>query len=148
MKTENLQEHNYYQTLIRSVTDYVIAINRNYQIIMANELFKKAFGMQPNALCYNIWKNRNEKCEECLIEKTFQDGQGHWNVEDMVMKNGRIAKMFVKTTPVKNEEGDIIYVLETATDISEREHLQEDLHELAGSLDEKVAARLKELQQS
>jgi len=148
MKAENLKEQDYYQTLIRSVTDYVLAINRNYQIIMANELFKKEFGMQPNALCYNIWKNRNEKCAECLIEKTFQDGQGHWNVEDMVMKNGRIAKMFVKTTPVKNEEGDIIYVLETATDISEREHLQEDLHELAGSLDERVAVRLKELQQS
>jgi len=121
MKTEKfLQEHKYYKTLIESATDYVVAINRNYQIIMANELFKNEFGMQPNDFCYKVWKNRNEKCEECLVEKTYRDGRAHWNVENVTMKDGRVANMLVRAIPVKNERGEIVYVLERATDITKR----------------------------
>jgi transcriptional regulator of aromatic amino acid metabolism len=53
MKTEDyLMEHKYYKTLIQSATEYVVAVNRKYQVIMANELFKNEFGMQPNDYCY------------------------------------------------------------------------------------------------
>jgi len=149
MKTIEFFEGNkYYQTLVRSLTDYVIAINRNYQVIMANELFKNEFGMQPNDFCYRVWKNRNEKCEECLIEKTFQDGQEHLNVEDVVMKDGRTVQMLVKSMPVKNEQGEIVYVLETATDITEKQHIQEDIEKVTGGLEEMLAIRLEELQKS
>ncbi|RLB85871.1 MAG: hypothetical protein DRH24_00710 [Deltaproteobacteria bacterium] len=149
MKTEEfLKEHKYYKTLIESATDYVVAINRNYQIIMANELFKNEFGMQPNDFCYKVWKNRNEKCKECLVEKTYRDGWGHWNVENVTMKDGRVATMLVKTIPVKNERGEIVYVLERATDITERQHLHENIDKLAGNLAEMLANRLKDLQKS
>jgi len=149
MKTEEfLQEHKYYRTLIESATDYVVAINRNYQIIMANELFKNEFGMKPNDFCYKVWKNRNEKCEECLVEKTYRDGWGHWNVENVTMKDGRVANMLVKAIPVKNERGEIVYVLERATDITERQHLHENIDKLVGNLDEMLANRLEDLQKS
>lgn len=143
-----LQEHKYYRTLIQSATDYVVVINRNYQIIMANELFKNEFGMQPNDYCYKVWKNRNTKCEDCLVEKTFRDGWGHWNVENVIMKGGRVANMLVKTIPVKNESGEVVYVLERATDITERQHIQENIDKLVGSLEGMLANRLEELQKS
>jgi PAS domain S-box-containing protein len=149
MKTEEfLQEHKYYRTLIESATDYVVAINRNYQIIMANELFKDEFGMQPNDYCYNVWKNRDRKCEECLVEKTYQDGWGHWNVENVTMKDGRVANMLIKAIPVKNERGEVVYVLERATDITEREHIQENIDKIVGNLEDMLANRLEGLQKS
>jgi PAS domain S-box-containing protein len=149
MKTkEFLKEHKYYKTLIESATDYVVAINRNYQIIMANELFKNEFGMQPNDFCYKVWKSRKQKCEECLVEKTYRDGRGHWNIENVTMKKGRVAIMLVKAIPVKNERGEIVYVLERATDITERQHLHENIDKLVGNLDEMLANRLEDLQKS
>ena len=149
MKTEEfLQEQQYYRTLIQNATDYAVAINRKYQIIMANELFKNEFGMRPNDFCYKVWKKRNEKCEECLVEKTYRDGRGHWNVEDVTMKDGRVAKMLIKAIPVKNESGEIVYVLEKATDITEREHLQENIGKIAGNVEEMLANRLEKLQKS
>ncbi|MBW2571030.1 MAG: PAS domain S-box protein [Deltaproteobacteria bacterium] len=149
MKTEAfLQEQKFYRTLIQSATDYVVAINRNYQIIMANELFKNEFGMQPNDLCYNVWKNRDKKCKECLVEKTFKDGAGHWNVENVIMKDGRVAQMLVKSMPVKDERGEIVYVLERATDITGRKNLQENLEKVAGNLEDMLASRLEKLQKS
>jgi two-component system NtrC family sensor kinase len=149
MKTEGLlPEHKYYKTLIQSATDYVVAVNRKYQVIMANELFKNEFGMKPNDYCYRVWKNRNKKCDECLVEKTYRDGWGHWNVENVTMKDGRVASMLIKAIPVKDEHGNIIYVLERATDITEREHIQENIDKITGNLEEMLANRLEGLQKS
>jgi PAS domain S-box-containing protein len=143
-----LQEHKYYRRLIESVTDYVVAVNRNYQIIMANELFKNEFGMRPNDFCYKVWKNKTEKCKDCLVEKTYRDGWGHWNVENVTMKDGRVAKMLIKAIPVKNEHGEVVYVLERATDITERQHIQENIDKIVGNLEDMLASRLEELQKS
>jgi PAS domain S-box-containing protein len=143
-----LQEHAYYRRLIEGITDYAVAVNRNYQIIMANELFKNEFGMQPNDFCYKVWKNRKEKCKDCLVAKTYRDGWGHWNIENVTMKDGRVAKMLIKAIPVKNERGEVVYVLERATDITERQHIQENIDKIVGNLEDMLANRLEELQKS
>jgi PAS domain S-box-containing protein len=142
------QEQIFYEVLLQGVTDYVIAINRNYQIIMANDLFEKEFGMHQNGYCYNVWKNRNERCEGCLVQESFQDGEVHWNEENVVMRDGRIAQMLVKSTPVKDDQGEVVYVLEAATDITEKKRLQGELKELAGKQEEIIGARLNHLQKS
>lgn len=134
--------------MIRNLTEYVVAINRNYQMIMANDLFIDRFGMQPNDLCYRVWKKRNEVCENCLVAQSFQDGQEHWNVEDVVLKDGQIVEMLVKSTPVKNEEGHIIYVLETAIDISQRNLFQNAAPDAVALLEDAVANRLASLKLS
>jgi PAS domain S-box-containing protein len=115
---------------------------------MANELFKNEFGMQPNDYCYKVWKKKNKKCEDCLVERTYRDGWGHWNVENVTMKDGRVADMLIKAIPVKNERGEIIYVLERATDITERKHIQENIDKITGNLEEMLANRLEGLQKS
>jgi PAS domain S-box-containing protein len=149
MEKESLsQEQIFYEVLLQGVTDYVIAINRNYQIIMANDLFEKEFGMHQNGYCYNVWKNRNERCEGCLVQESFQDGEVHWNEENVVMRDGRIAQMLVKSTPVKDDQGEVVYVLEAATDITEKKRLQGELKELAGKQEEIIGARLNHLQKS
>ena len=149
MENESLaQEQIFYEVLLQGVTDYVIAINRNYQIIMANDLFEKEFGMHHNGYCYNVWKNRNERCEGCLVQESFQNGRVHWNEENVVMKDGRIAQMLVKSTPVKDDQGEVVYVLEAATDITEKKRLQEELKRLTGKQEEIIGARINYLQKS
>ena len=135
------------QALIESVTDYVVAINRSFQIIMANSLFSNEFSMAPKAHCYQVWKSRQDKCEDCLVEKSFLDGKVHHSEETVFMKDGRVAQVLVKTTPVKDNRGEIIYVLETATDIEGRRDLEEHL-KTEGSLDGILSGRLTMLETS
>jgi PAS domain S-box-containing protein len=142
------KENNQYQTLIQSFTEYVVAVNRNYQIIMANDLFKDEFGVQPGELCYKAWKNRSEKCENCLVQKSFQDGAEHWDLEEVVMRNGHTSQMLIKSTPAKNGHGNIVYVLETATAITEKKLLQENFQKVKSKFDKMVADRLIDLQTS
>jgi PAS domain S-box-containing protein len=137
-----------YQALISSVSNYVVAINRNFEIIMVNERFQSEFGMHSEGICYRDWKNRSTKCENCPVERSFLDGKIHTSEETVVFKDGRQGQMEVRTTPVKNERGEVIYVLEAATDITEKRRLEEELGPGAGSLEERVAERFKHLQAS
>lgn len=125
-----------------------MAVNRNYRIIMANDLFKNEFGVEPNELCYKAWKNRDTKCDNCLVEQSFKDGLGHWSVEKVVMKDGSILQMLIKSIPVKNGQNEIVYVLETATDITERQELLKSLENLTGNFERLVGERLRYLQKS
>jgi len=149
MKRKNLsEEQKEYQALLQSVTDYVIAVNRNYQIIMANDLFINKLGGHSEGFCYKAWKNRDDKCDDCLVEKSFRDGRVHQNEEAIVLKDGRIAQMLIKSTPVKDDQGKIVYVLEAATDITEKKRLQQELKKVKGNLEKIIDARLNHLQKS
>ena len=149
MKRKNLsEEQKEYQALLQSVTDCVIAVNRNYQIIMANDLFINKLGGHSEGFCYKAWKNRDDKCDDCLVEKSFRDGRVHQNEEAIVLKDGRIAQMLIKSTPVKDDQGKIVYVLEAATDITEKKRLQQELKNVKGNLEKIIDARLNHLQKS
>jgi len=136
-----------YQILVQSVTDYVVAINKSYQVVMANSLFKQNFNMYKNGYCYKLWLNRDERCEKCLVKESFFDGKVHFSEKKVVMKNGKTAFMMIKSTPVKNEHGNIVYILETATDLTEKKRLEEKLQKI-DSLYSTIAKRSKELQKS
>ena len=137
-----------YQALISSVSNYVVAINRNFEIIMVNERFQSEFGMHSEGICYRDWKNRSSKCENCPVERSFLDGEIHTSEETVVFKDGRQGQMEVRTTPVKNEQGEVIYVLEAATDITEKKKLEQEIGPGTGSLEERVVERFKHLQAS
>ncbi len=149
MKRKNFsEEQKEYQALLQSVTNYVIAVNRNYQVIMANDLFINKLGARSEGFCYKAWKNRDDKCDDCLVEKSFRDGRVHQNEEAIVLKDGRIAQMLIKSTPVKDDQGKIVYVLETATDITEKKRLQQELKKVKGNLEKIIDARINHLQKS
>jgi PAS domain S-box-containing protein len=82
------------------------------------------------------------------VEKSFRDGRVHQNEEAIVLKDGRIAQMLIKSTPVKDDQGKIVYVLETATDITEKKRLQQELKKVKGNLEKIIDARINHLQKS
>lgn len=63
----------------------------------------------------------------CPVEKTFGDGQSHVSEETGVNKDGSEAHWIVKTSPVRNEAGEIIAAMEMSLDITERKQLERRL---------------------
>ncbi|MBW1901787.1 MAG: PAS domain S-box protein [Deltaproteobacteria bacterium] len=90
----------------------------------------------------------DNKCEDCLVEKSFLDGHPHESEERVVMKDGRIAHMRIRSTPVSNRWGEIMYVLETATDITEKDNLENELSKVSNNLENLISERLNLLQES
>ncbi|MBW2709644.1 MAG: PAS domain S-box protein [Deltaproteobacteria bacterium] len=137
-----------YQSFFQNVTEYVVAINRNFKIVMANDLFKKQFGGHPKGFCYQAWKKSDFKCRDCIVARSFQDGKSHQREETVVMKDGKKAQMLLRTTPVKMANNRVPYVLETAVDITENRNLKKELSQLTGNLEQVVSDRVSSLQQS
>ncbi|MCG6880609.1 MAG: PAS domain S-box protein [Deltaproteobacteria bacterium] len=138
----------HYQSFFQNVTEYIVAINRKFEIVMANDLFKERFGGHPKNFCYQAWKKRDFKCSDCIVERTFLDGKSHQRQEKVLLKDGRKAEMLLRTTPVKDARERIIYVLETAVDITESGKLLKELSQLTGNLEQVISERLNRLRQS
>ena len=116
-----------YERLFTSVPCFICVLDRNHQILEANELYRKEFGATDRSLCYEVCKGRTSKCPDCLVDQTFEDGEVYSSEETLVTRDGRRISAVVYTRPIYNDDGEIISVMEVFTDITEIKKLQRQL---------------------
>jgi histidine kinase len=114
-----------YQNLFDQVPCTITVQNRDYKLIEFNKEFTKKFNPEYGDHCFRSYKNLNQKCTDCPVERTFMDGQSHFSEESGINKDGTIAHWFVKTAPLKDENGNIVAAMEMSIDISRRKKLEE-----------------------
>ncbi len=94
--------------------------DRNYRIIRHNNEFADMFGDNVGEYCFAAYKGRQQKCLDCPLEKTFNDGQIHSSQESGLSKDGVRTHWIVKTAPIKDENGQLIAAMEMSIDITEQ----------------------------
>jgi len=125
----NQLKYNYHQ-LFEQVPCYVAIIDRNFRIIHANEKFRTAFGEKINKPCYQVWKKRDIKCENCPAERSFSDGKPHHSELVGISKEGKRINYLLNTAPLKNESGKIEQIIEISIDITEMHSLKNEISSL------------------
>ena len=118
-----------YDVLFNEVPCYISIQDREFRILKTNRLFRENFGNKKGAYCYQIYKNFDEKCPVCPVEKTFTDGKSYMSEEALIRQDGKIVEVIVYTTPIYNKDREIIAVMEMSTDITEVKYLQRKLKE-------------------
>lgn len=118
-----------YKRYFDSMPCYLTVQDKNLHLIDANEKFQKEFGEIDGRYCYQVYKNRAEKCEVCPVERTFRDGMSHSSEELVTNLDGKEVSVIVYTTPIRDEDGNVTSVMEMSTDITEIKHLQNQLKE-------------------
>ncbi len=113
-----------YRTYFDSMPCFLTVQDKNLKIIKANDLFTKNFGNYEGRYCYQVYKHRPEKCENCPVERTFHDGARHRSEEKVKTLDGREVSVIVYTTPIRNGDGEIEAVMEMSTDITAIKDLQ------------------------
>jgi len=116
-----------YERLFTSVPCFICVLNRDHQIVEANELYREAFGATDRSLCYEVCKGRTSKCPDCLVDQTFEDGEIYSSEETLVTRDGRRVNAVVYTRPIYDDAGRIDSVMEVFTDITEIKKLQRQL---------------------
>ena len=89
-----------YKRFFDAIPGYVTVQDRDLRMIASNSLFKKHFGDQPAAFCYEAYKHRNEPCPGCPVEKSFRDGRSHSSEQLITMGDGSHMQAIVFTTPL------------------------------------------------
>jgi PAS domain S-box-containing protein len=116
-----------YKEYFDSMPCYLSVQDRDLKIIEANERFVKNFGDPSGRYCYQVYKRRPEKCEDCPVERTFNDGRRHRSEQLVRTLDGRDVAILVNTAPIRDKNGDITAVMEMSTNITEIKQLQDQL---------------------
>ncbi len=116
-----------YQNLFELVPCLITIQDRNYQLISYNREFEETFNPTPGDFCYCVYKQRDEKCKVCPVEKTFNDGLPHYGEETGKDKNGKTTHWLARTSPIQDAQGNIISVMEVCLDITRMKQLEERL---------------------
>jgi len=101
--------------------------DKNYKIIKYNREFADKFSPREGDYCFKAYKGRNKKCADCPLEKTFMDGNIHFDEQRGVNKDGTTVHWIVKTSPIKNSAGEIIAAMEMSINITQQKLLQDKL---------------------
>jgi histidine kinase len=116
-----------YENLFNMVPCIITVQDRNYRLVGYNREFAGLFAPQPGDFCYHAYKGRSSKCPNCPVEKTFADGQSHYSEETGISKEGMPTYWLVKTSPVRNEKGEIVAAMEVNLDITHLKELEKML---------------------
>lgn len=119
-----------YQQLFDESPCYITVQDRDFRILAANKRFKEDFGDELDARCFQVYQNRYEPCSNCPVSRTFEDGRPHEAEITATSKSGEMIHLLVITAPLQNAFGQIVQVMELATNITQVRKLQYHLSSL------------------
>ncbi len=126
-KQEELKRHwQEYQNLFEESPCYITVQDRNLKILRYNREFAKSFSPQFGDYCFRAYKGRSERCEICPVIKTFEDGMPHYSEEAAVTEDGTETYWMVRTSPIKNSEGEVIAAMEMSVDLTHLRFLEKE----------------------
>ncbi|MBR9979489.1 MAG: PAS domain S-box protein [Desulfatitalea sp.] len=121
------QEHDEFLNLFESVPCLITVQDRNLRLIRYNREFAEKFAPRDDDFCYSAYKGRTEKCENCPVEKTFEDGQSHAFEEKGCNRDGRPIHWLARTAPIRDENGNVVAAMEMSLDVTLSRQLEEQL---------------------
>ncbi len=123
-------DQNLYRQLFDEVPCYISVQDREFRLTATNRMFKKDFGDAIGSYCYQIYKHRTSRCQECPVASTFRDGLPHHTEEIVTSKSGKQYNVLTATAPIRDSKGRITQVMEMATNITQIRQLQDHLTSL------------------
>jgi len=116
-----------YRQLFEEVPCYISIQDRDLRIVDSNRIFREDFGPPYGKKCYEIYKHRTEECLNCTVRHTFDDGQTYVHEEVVTSQKGDRINVLVNTTPIKDNDGKIVSVMELSANITQIRQLQSQL---------------------
>ncbi len=120
-------EHIEYQNLFETVPCLITIQDRNLRLIRYNREFAEKFDPRKGDYCYSVYKGRKTKCDNCPVEKTFQDGKSHTFEEAGYNRDGKPIRWVARTAPIKDENGNVVAAMEMSLDVTLKRQLEERL---------------------
>jgi PAS domain S-box-containing protein len=102
-------------------------IDRDFNLVQANDNFKEYFGEWRGKKCYQVYKNLDRPCDNCNTILTFQDGKTRVSDEAGVDQYGKPAHYVVHIIPLKKRKNSPInHVIELSSDVTEVKRWQRE----------------------
>ena len=124
-------------------------ITKDYHVLWANRFIKNNVGNVEGKLCYSSLNTLDHICPDCGVRKVFEDGVAKDSHEySNVGVHGNPYHVELIATPLKDKDGNVTAALEFVVDIAEKKRMQRELAEYSQKLEQLVAKRTEELEQT
>ena len=149
--------HQLLSGIISSLTEMIFLIDRELNIIWANNAAKNILGnILSGKKCYEVFQHQNKPCENCIGLRTFLDGLIHENENKMMDVDNNIQYWWTTSnTAALDLDGETELVILIFRDITKRKEIElnleaseKKLHSLNEILVQKVEKRTRELKTS
>jgi two-component system cell cycle sensor histidine kinase/response regulator CckA len=115
--------------LLDSISEFVTYQDKDLRIVWTNRAVAESADLSLAKLvghrCYQTWQRRDVPCEECPALKAMDTGQPQQ--AKLTTPDGKVFS--VRGYPVRDESGEIVGAVEVASDISEREDLEQQFRQ-------------------
>jgi signal transduction histidine kinase len=121
--------HDFLQSVIDGLSDAILIVNRDHNVLFANQAAKRLGEVAAESLgrCYDQNPNDRAACDSCPTVRTFATGEiGHTSYS-AVGGDGLQHYYEMWTYPIRNKEGHIDRVIEIVRDVSEQKWLEAQL---------------------
>ncbi len=112
--------------LFDAVPMAIAVIDPQFNLVYANDAFERMFGPWQNRKCYQVYKGRNEMCHRCHGARSFKRATPQVNEEVGNDRHGRLTRYIKHTVPVVSDGGEVPYLIEMCTDITESEQIRRE----------------------
>lgn len=117
-------------TLLEEIPHGVMVMDRDLKIVRHNHAFEEVFGPSHGKYCFEVYKDRQEECEDCPARATFADSRQRVLEESGLDLHGQTVHYVAQVTPLKDADGDVSHVAAITTDVTTTKRLQREYQTL------------------
>ncbi|HEX9021210.1 MAG TPA: diguanylate cyclase, partial [Nitrospirota bacterium] len=135
---ELCRSESFLNSVFDSFHDPVSIVDRDYRIIKFNEAFARMRNRPAKDLygkkCYEVVKNRNVMCKDCVVEKTFRSADPCATKINMAAPDGSGMWLEIYTYPILDQNQNVSHVVEYARDVTNQEKAEQEKNQLIKKL--------------
>ncbi|TAL25415.1 MAG: PAS domain-containing protein [Nitrospirae bacterium] len=126
------ESRDYLETIMDSIEDELMVVDRNFKIIMANKTIRAIKGDKViGDYCYSISHDMSAPCwregEDCPAKRVFETGKIFKTVHQRKGAGGQRLFHEVVACPIKDSKGNVMHVIELRRDVTERKEYEEKI---------------------
>jgi len=133
------------QAILDSLLEHVVYHDMEMKVLWANRAACESADITREELdgryCYEIWAKRSNPCKDCPVKRARETGHPH--TLEKKTPDGR--SWFIQGSPVVDNNGDIMGMVELTLEITERKRAEEALQKTLDILEQRVQDRTAEL---
>ena len=108
----------------------VVILDREMRIVEHNRAFAEVYGESVGRPCFQVYKDRDTPCPECLARNTFEDGKSRVLEESGLDRNGQTIHYLARVVALPDATGKIDRIVAITSDLTATKRLQREYQAL------------------